>query len=130
MRVGEWRQHSPTDQEIQVSEHEFKNFANQILDEYPELRTAMAQSGRIRGVEIPKFFGRSRRPDVYLVNATKCDEEALYVDALAKGAKAVLKNKQEENDIYRKSVPLPTGLAATKQRIILNALRSKSASPF
>jgi hypothetical protein len=41
---------------------------------------------------------------VYLVNDTQGDEDALYVDALAKGAKGLLKNQSERQaeDIYRK----------------------------
>jgi hypothetical protein len=81
---------------------EYKNSANQLLDEHPDLRSAMAQSKKFAELKSQSSLDEVAGQTVYLVNDTQGDEDTLYVDALAKGAKGLLKNKttKEGNDIY------------------------------
>ena len=85
-----------------MPEDKYKTFANRVLDENPDLRSAMTQSEKF--TELKDRFGLDEvaGKKVYLVNDTQGDEDDLYVDALAKGVKASLKNKTEAvDDIYR-----------------------------
>jgi hypothetical protein len=79
-----------------VPGQEFKSFANQVLDENPELRQAMAQSEGFAELKSRCSLDEVAGQTVYLVNDTQGDEDALYVDALAKGVKRFLKNKTEK----------------------------------
>jgi hypothetical protein len=83
-----------------MSDEKYKSFANRILDENPDLRSAMTQSEKFTELKDRFTLDEVAGQTIYLVNDTQGDEDALYVDALAKGAKALLKNKEVE-DIYR-----------------------------
>ena len=87
-----------------MPEDEFKSFANQVLDEHPGLRKAMAESESFAELKSRSSLDDFAGHTIYLVNDTQGDEDALYVDALAKGAKGLLKNQSERQaeDIYRK----------------------------
>jgi hypothetical protein len=87
-----------------MPDHEFKSFANQVLDENPELRKAMAESEGFAELKSRCFLDEVGGHNVYSVNDTQGDEDALYVDALAKGVKRLRKNRSEKqtDDIYRK----------------------------
>lgn len=89
-----------------MADEEFKSFANQVLDEHPDLRKAMAESEGFAELKSSSYLDEVAGHTVYLVNDVQGDEEALYVDALAKGVKRLRKNKGEKqvDDIYRKLV--------------------------
>lgn len=85
-----------------MPDEKYKSFANQMLDENPDLRSAMTQSEKFTELKARFSLDEVAGQTVYLVNDTQGDEDALYVDALAKGVKASLKNKTKEvDDIYR-----------------------------
>jgi hypothetical protein len=80
----------------EMSEQEYKNFANRILDLHPELRDAMTRSERFAELKERFSLDEIGGERVYLVNDTQGDEDSLYIDALAKGVKGLLKDKKAE----------------------------------
>jgi hypothetical protein len=83
-----------------MPDYKYKSFANQVLDENPDLRSAMTQSEKFTELKDRFLLDEVAGNPVYLVNDTQGDEDALYVDALAKGVKASLGHKTVD-DIYR-----------------------------
>lgn len=70
-----------------MSEHDYKSHANLALDEHPELRRVMNESARFAELKERFSLDEVEGERVYLVNDTQGDEDDLFIDALAKGAR-------------------------------------------
>jgi hypothetical protein len=70
-----------------MSEREYKSRANLALDEHPELRRVMNESARFADLKERFSLDEVEGERVYLVNDTQGDEDDLFIDALAKGAR-------------------------------------------
>ena len=71
-----------------MPDQDYKGFATQILNDHPELRDAMAQSEKFSDLKRRRLIDEVEGEKIYLVNDTQGGEEDLYIDSLAKGAKA------------------------------------------
>jgi hypothetical protein len=82
----------------------YKSFATLILDKHPELRKAMSESERFAELKEQSSLDEVGGKVIYLVNDMQADEDTLYVDALVKGFKGLVKNKMGDSvgEIYRK----------------------------
>jgi hypothetical protein len=82
---------------------DYKSFATKVLDNHPELRAAMIRSPSFERLKQKAFLDEVKGEKIYLVNDTQGSEDDLYVDALVKGFKGLVKRKLMEGKdaIYR-----------------------------